>query len=56
MYISPQLQALLVLKDQNYIGEWGLPTYLGFQGGTHLFQLTNGDRVRVDLVLKTVGA
>lgn len=56
MTISPQLQALLVLKDQNYIGEWGLPTYLGFHHGTHHFQLTNGDKVHVDLVLKQVGA
>jgi hypothetical protein len=38
------------------LGEWGLPTYLGFQGGTHHFKLTNGDRVQVDLVLQKVGA
>ena len=55
MTISPQLQALLILKDQNYIGVWGLPHYLGFLGGTHHFQLTNGDRVHVDLVIKQVG-
>lgn len=56
MNISPQLQALLVLKDHNYIGEWGLPRYLGFHSGTHHFQLTNGDKVHVDLVLRRVGA
>jgi hypothetical protein len=56
MYISPRLQALLVLKDQNYIGGIGLPHYIGFHGGAHHFTLQNGDRVRVDLVLKQVGA
>lgn len=56
MYISPQLKALLVLKDQNYIGDMGLPHYNGFQGGDHHFTLQNGDRVQVDLVLQRVGA
>lgn len=57
MYISPQLQALLVLKDQNYIAEgFGLPKYLGFHDGTHHFKLPHGDTVHVDLVLNKVGA
>jgi hypothetical protein len=56
MTISPQLKALLVLKAHNYIGEWGLPHYLGFHNGTHRFQLTNGDKVHVDLGLSRVGA
>lgn len=56
MYISPQIQALLVLKDQNYIGDMCLPHYIGFHHGTHQFTLQNGDLVHVDLVLKRVGA
>jgi hypothetical protein len=54
MTISPRLQALLVLRDHNYIGEMGLPKYQGCHTGTHHFILQNGDRVQVDLVLNRV--